>query len=1001
MGAPLPPILLALGSLYPLLASDAAPNTVLGTNETGTAWAMRPLPSGKAISNGGGSVAVGNNGRTEVRRADGTLMLQSPHFGDSNYVGVKNLLADEVIYAGTYIRSGYALEGKNLHIAGGLEGEPASNILGNDPTQPVQYLQAAVGQTAPYLKAIDSSGVEKWSFKAGEGKVTHQGWDLVVGANQDFGGYIGNTNTDTCIAFGSPNRVSFGKRSTGVFDNQVSLGRGDSRLQEIHAVSLHAGSLTNGGGGLIFSATDDSTLYLPANKGFYISQAGYGVTHTWKRSGSGLNIGFPQAQWHVVNENAAQPVQTLQTAVGQDAPTLVGLNSSGTRRWWINDSTVKAQTFTTGDAETGSENLTLSRTGLYHYLRGSIQFTADGELSITNAAETQGAMIAARGITNGGGSVAVGSDGNVTASGSAFAQGFITNAENGFFVQIPGENFWHNGIQDYQHGMEIRANQRVASLNRYTGNFGINCRQAAAKLQVVNDNADQPVQTLKAAVGQTTPTFKIVDSSDVEKLSVGLSEDGRHYGLRVNHYRSSPNQYNVGAYFSATGASHNIALETGTGDIHFGGDLVFKNRQSIIGAGNTALGGAGNAYYGNLTVSDTRHYNAEGVGGSIILGGDDRFQGTQNTHPFASIRGLKENQTYLNRLGALAFGTQTDNFTGDAPSYRTTIKEWMFLRSDGVLELENCSAAPTALKFGDAAIYADGGAVKVLGKFSASEFVSSDGYTTIKNGGGGASPSLGGVNFPTWLYSFGGFIVRTGGTGSFAGGNHALSVSAEGSVFGTSLYLPQAQVHVANSNAARPAQILQAAVGQSAPYIKGVDSSDVEKWSISKDGRIDWTTQTLASVVKTGLDWFVAGAWGVRLRPTTNGDLAAYSTTTGEEVEMWKVDTDGNQAMRSVTARTGLSLGTVGMASRFQVQGIRNVDDSQDALGIATFGLGGNNMTDRLIFTGGNGVTDIGNVKVNKANFYLYDVANSSYKLVEMGAADSGGAGKRALVVAN
>ena len=190
------------------------------------------------------------------------------------------------------------------------------------------------------------------------------------------------------------------------------------------------------------------------------------------------------------------------------------------------------------------------------------------------------------------------------------------------------------------------------------------------------------------------------------RARVGYSASDVYYGLYVSDIEGVPNATTVAAFFEAANSSANYALKTGAGKVSFG-DVLDMNGNPIVNAGNTEFAGARGSS-GTLKITDTTRYG----GGQIVFAGDDR--GQQVNFPFASMRGFKENTTYLDQRGALALGTQTHVGGDGGASDLSTVVDWVFLRSDGVLELKNTSA-PTGLRFGDGALWVEGGALKYRG----------------------------------------------------------------------------------------------------------------------------------------------------------------------------------------------------------------------------------------------------------------------------------------------
>lgn len=122
---------------------------------------------------------------------------------------------------------------------------------------------------------------------------------------------------------------------------------------------------------------------------------------------------------------------------------------------------------------------------------------------------------------------------------------------------------------------------------------------------------------------------------------------------------SNANRAKTGLYVNVTNASTNIAIQT-VGAVGVG----------VTPPSNSFASGYFSYLYAGATVNSAANYNlnvrstissfAAGNGGGMSFWGDDRGQAGANT-AFAGIRGVKENGTYLNGLGALTFLTQASS----------------------------------------------------------------------------------------------------------------------------------------------------------------------------------------------------------------------------------------------------------------------------------------------------------------------------------------------------
>jgi hypothetical protein len=153
---------------------------------------------------------------------------------------------------------------------------------------------------------------------------------------------------------------------------------------------------------------------------------------------------------------------------------------------------------------------------------------------------------------------------------------------------------------------------------------------------------------------------------------------GTQYGFQ-SIINGGSNNLNIAAYFSATAGSGQLAIKTGNGGIDFNGTLTTNG--NIIRSGNIFITAIPSSTQGNLQIGDATSNFAAGGGGVLTFSGDTLGQvGFGDLAVFASIRGIKENNSYQNSLGALTFGTQsTATFASKLP----TITEKMRILSNG------------------------------------------------------------------------------------------------------------------------------------------------------------------------------------------------------------------------------------------------------------------------------------------------------------------------------
>ena len=103
------------------------------------------------------------------------------------------------------------------------------------------------------------------------------------------------------------------------------------------------------------------------------------------------------------------------------------------------------------------------------------------------------------------------------------------------------------------------------------------------------------------------------------------------------------------------------------------------NYNSLLNVGNTKFIGVPSTQYGNLLVSDESDFSA-GSGGQLVFGGNPVGQ-TGYRAAYGIIKGVKENSTYNNNLGGLAF--YTNNQASGYLPLLSTLTERMRINSDG------------------------------------------------------------------------------------------------------------------------------------------------------------------------------------------------------------------------------------------------------------------------------------------------------------------------------
>jgi len=146
----------------------------------------------------------------------------------------------------------------------------------------------------------------------------------------------------------------------------------------------------------------------------------------------------------------------------------------------------------------------------------------------------------------------------------------------------------------------------------------------------------------------------------VKVTSTGNS-NSTYYAFYANVTGSTPY-----SFYAASGK----AFINGTLDLNY---------NSLLNVGNTKFIGVPSTQYGNLLVSDENDFSA-GSGGQLVFGGNPVGQ-TGYRAAYGIIKGVKENSTYNNNLGGLAFYTNSQA-SGYLPLL-STLTERMRINSDG------------------------------------------------------------------------------------------------------------------------------------------------------------------------------------------------------------------------------------------------------------------------------------------------------------------------------
>ena len=158
----------------------------------------------------------------------------------------------------------------------------------------------------------------------------------------------------------------------------------------------------------------------------------------------------------------------------------------------------------------------------------------------------------------------------------------------------------------------------------------------------------------------TSPSSDFVIRHGVKVTSTGNSNSA-YYAFYANVTGTTPY-----SFYAASGR----AFINGTLDLNY---------NSLLNVGNTKFIGVPSTQYGNLLVSDESDFSA-GSGGQLVFGGNPVGQ-TGYRAAYGIIKGVKENSTYNNNLGGLAF--YTNNQASGYLPLLSTLTERMRINSDG------------------------------------------------------------------------------------------------------------------------------------------------------------------------------------------------------------------------------------------------------------------------------------------------------------------------------
>jgi len=234
-----------------------------------------------------------------------------------------------------------------------------------------------------------------------------------------------------------------------------------------------------------------------------------------------------------------------------------------------------------------------------------------------------------------------------------------------------------NGETDMSARLGVKGSGTTSS----TTSFLVQNANATASLQIT-DNQSIIIN------GSSSMTIPNSGSALTVKRAGSYGNIGSQPLLNIIDDTNHSNVSKTAVYISATGASDNRAMEiyggVGIGTFAYATMLrvsypTYLNNTASIFVGSN---------FGLSSKSSISSYAANN-GGGISFWGDDRGQASAPV-AFAGIRGVKENSTYLNSLGNLAFYVQTGSAGGLSES---TYREVARFNSSGSLGIGTSSPA--------------------------------------------------------------------------------------------------------------------------------------------------------------------------------------------------------------------------------------------------------------------------------------------------------------------